>query len=184
VARALVRLLLITLPLACGEGAPPSDPEVRVTVGAVALDESNTPVVLLQEDGGPRMLPIWIGTAEAGSIAAQIEHLVPPRPNFHDLAQRVIQALDARVDRVVVTELRGGTYFALLHLRRDGDTLAIDVRPSDGIAVALRMKAPILVRSSVFDAAGEALDGDEADERRIDTPAPVGNSPATGGVSL
>jgi bifunctional DNase/RNase len=183
-ARALFRLLLISLPLACGEGAPPSDPEVPVTIGMVALDESHSPVVLLEEDGGPRVLPIWIGTAEAGSIAAQIERQTPPRPNSHDLAQRVIQTLDASVDRVVVTELRGGTYFALLHLLRDGQTLAIDVRPSDGIAVALRMKAPILVRASVFDAAGDVFEHEKDEGRRIGTPVPDGNTPATGGVSL
>ena len=183
-ARALLLLLLLILPLACAEETPPADPEIPVKVGTVALDEHNVPVVLLEEDGGPRVLPIWIGAAEAGSIAAQIERQTPPRPNFHDLAQRVIQTLDASVDRVVVTELRGGTYFALLHLRRNGHLLAIDVRPSDGIAVALRTAAPILVRASVFDAAGSALEGDDAEERRIDAPLPDGSDPATDGLSL
>jgi len=183
-ARALVRLLLLCLPLACGEEAPSLDPEVPVKIGTVALDERNIPVVLLEEDGGPRVLPIWIGSAEAGSIAAGIHGEAPPRPNFHDLAQRVIQTLDASVDRVVVTELRGGTYFALLHLRRNGRLLAIDVRPSDGIAVALRTGAPVLVRSSVFDAAGEVIDVGDDEGRRIVAPAPDGNNPATPGVSL
>lgn len=183
-ARALVRLLLLTLPLACGQEPPPADPEIPVTVDTVALDQHNTPVVLLEEDGGPRVLPIWIGTAEAGSIAAEIERRTPPRPNFHDLAQRVIQTLGATVDRVVVTELRDGTYFALLHLRRDGDLLPIDVRPSDGIAVALRMRAPILVRASVFDAAGEVLTAPESGGRRIRAPVPDGSHPATADVSL
>lgn len=182
-ARALVRLSLLCLLLACSPEAPPADPEIPVTVGTVALDERNTPVVLLREDGGSRVLPIWIGTAEAGSIAAEIQHQTPPRPNFHDLAQRVIQTLDASVDRVVVTELRGGTYFALLHLRRNGRVLAIDVRPSDGIAVALRMEAPILVRASVFDAADDVLGGGD-EGRRIHAPAPDGKPPATAGVSL
>ncbi len=183
-ARAFVRIWLLTLPLACGPDAPPADPEIPVTVGSVALDERNTPVLLLEEEGGRRVLPIWIGSAEAGSIAAQIERHTPPRPNFHDLAQRVIQTLDASVDRVVVTELRGGTYFALLHLRRNGRTLAIDVRPSDGIAVALRMEAPILVRASVFDAASKVLDTGEDEGRRIDAPPGDENDPATGDVSL
>lgn len=183
-ARALVRLLLLTLPLACHEQAPAGDPEIPVTVGQVAIDENNSPVVLLEESGGARVLPIWIGTAEAGSIAAQMQRHTPPRPNFHDLAQRVIHTLDASVDRVVVTELRGGTYFALLHLRRGGKLLAIDVRPSDGIAVALRAEAPILVRDSVFAAAGEVLGPEEGEGRRIGAPAPDGNAPATGRVSL
>jgi bifunctional DNase/RNase len=182
-ARTLVRLLLLTFPFACGGEAPPADPEVPVTVAQVALDANASPVILLEERGGPRVLPIWIGTAEAGSIAAQIQRHVPPRPNFHDLAQRVIRTLDAQVDRVVVTELRGGTYFALLHLRRNGKLLTVDVRPSDGIAVALRSDAPILVLDSVFDAAGEVVPGDD-EGRRIGAPAADGRHPATGHVSL
>ena len=88
------------------------------------------------------------------------------------------------VPGIVRHELRGGTYFALLHLRRNGKLLAIDVRPSDGIAVALRSEAPILVRASVFDAAGEVLGPGDDEGQRIGAPAPDGNSPATGGVSL
>ena len=158
---------------------------VEMKVFGLAVDEnSQVPVLVLKDLAEKSVLPIWIGTAEAGSIAAQIERQTPPRPNFHDLAQRVIQTLDASVDRVVVTELRGGTYFALLHLRRNGSLLAIDVRPSDGIAVALRTEAPILVRASVFDAAGSTLEGKDAEERRIDAPRPDGSDPANDGVSL
>lgn len=181
----VVRLLLVILLLACGEEqSQTSDPEIPVTVGTVALDEYHAPVVLLEEKDGPRVLPIWIGAAEASSIADQIEHRIPPRPNTHDMAQRVIDTLEASVDRVVVTELRGSTYYALLHLRSHGRVLAIDVRPSDGIAVALRTRAPILVRASVFDAAGEVLDLGEEEGRPIAAPGLNGNDPATRRLSL
>jgi hypothetical protein len=156
-------LLLLALSLGCSggpSGGPEAD-EVPVHVSSIALDPRNTPVVILEEDGGPRMLPIWVGGAEATSIATQIQHEPSPRPNFHDLAQRLIEKLDARVTRVVVTELRGGTYYAILALRTKDRVIEIDVRPSDGIAVALRAHAPILVRASVFDDAGDVLRGED-----------------------
>lgn len=159
-------LVLLALLAACGAPRRSSDDEVLVRVDTVFLDERHMPVVLLQEEHGPRALPIWIGTAEASSIASQINNQRPPRPNFHDLAQRVIQKLDAEVERVVVTELRGGTYYAELTLRSGGRRIDIDVRPSDGIAVALRTRAPILVRASVFEAAGREVAGGE-EEREI-----------------
>ena len=155
--RPWIPLLLLLLPLACGAPAPPEDDDVQVRVETVALDDHNTPVVLLEEEGGPRILPIWIGTAEATSIAIQINNQRPPRPNFHDLAKNVIQSLDGEVVRVVVTELRQGTYYAVLSLRANGRLVEIDVRPSDGIALALRAEAPILVRASLFDSAGGVL---------------------------
>jgi bifunctional DNase/RNase len=172
----------IALAVGCGEPTPPADPEIRVRVHMVALDENDSPVVILEEEKGSRLLPIWIGTAEATSIAAQINNRPPPRPNFHDLARSVIQELEAEVERVVVTELRGGTYYALLSLLRDGRRFDIDVRPSDGIAVALRAQAPILVRASVFARAeGSTVSG--GDERSIrwlpPLPPAAGSEPAT-----
>jgi bifunctional DNase/RNase len=177
----------IALSLGCGEAAPPADPEIRVRVQMVALDEHDSPVVILEEEDGSRLLPIWIGTAEASSIAAQINNRPPPRPNSHDLARSLIQELEAKVERVVVTELRGGTYYALLSLLRDGRRFDIDVRPSDGIAVALRAHAPILVRASVFARAGEpAVAG--GDERSIHwlppSPPASGRQPATPQLEL
>ena len=161
-ARSVAWCLLLSLPLACAQAKPPPEPEIPVRVGTVAIDQRNAPVVILEEKNGPRVLPIWIGTAEASSIASQINDRPPPRPNFHDMARRVIQQLDAEVERVVVTELRQGTYYALLSLRANGRLIEIDVRPSDGIALALRTEAPILVRASVFEEAGEALEMEES----------------------
>jgi bifunctional DNase/RNase len=170
--------------LAAGCAPEPGTPEteIRVRVGTVALDHQNAPVVILEEEGGPRILPIWVGSAEATSIAAQLNHQEAPRPNSHDMAKRVIQQLDARLERVVVTKLEAGTYFAILHLRAGGRAVEIDVRPSDGIAVALRMQAPILVRASVFDQAGELVEGE--DGRSIGWAAPSAAVPATPVVNL
>ena len=174
--RSVAWCLLLSLPLACAQAKPPPEPEISVRVGTVAIDQRNAPVVILEEENGPRVLPIWIGTAEASSIASQINDQPPPRPNFHDMARRVIQQLDAEVERVVVTELHEGTYYALLSLRANGRLIEIDVRPSDGIALALRTEAPILVRASVFDEAGEALEMEESG-RPIGWPPRAAQSP-------
>jgi bifunctional DNase/RNase len=166
-ARRVGALLFGLLLVACGGDRRPAEVEVPVRVGSLALDASHTPVVILEEENGSRVLPIWIGTAEAHSIASQIQQRRSRRPNFHDLAKQLIQQLDAEVVRVVVTDLRQGTFYALLTLRTSERTVEIDVRPSDGIAVALRTSAPILVRASVFDRAGETLDEEEPEGEPI-----------------
>lgn len=175
-ARRPTGLLLLALALGCGgtEVPPPPSDEVLVHVGAVILAHVETPVVILEEENGPRALPIWIGRAEALSIASQISRQPPPRPNFHDMAQRLLQQLEADVERVVVTQLRNGTYYAILHLRANERHIEIDVRPSDGIAMALRTEAPILVRASVFEEAGEVLRGQDPEDpgRPIELPIP------------
>ena len=143
---------LVALPSACGDEAPDAaSPEVRVRVDRVVIDENDAPVVVLEEEAGTRFLPIWIGSAEARSIALEMEALHPPRPNSHDLARDVIHGLDAEVERVVVTELRDGTYYASLHLQSEGRLVRIDARPSDAIAIALRAHAPIFVREPLFE---------------------------------
>jgi bifunctional DNase/RNase len=152
----LLSLALAASLCACRAATPPGEGDVPVRVGSVAVDQTNAPVVLLEETDGARVLPIWIGSAEAISIASHMNNEPPPRPNFHDLAQRVIRELDAEVERVVVTELRESTYYATLTLRSGERRIEIDVRPSDGIAVALRARAPILVRASVFESAARS----------------------------
>jgi hypothetical protein len=150
-------LLLLALALGCADAGPAGDPrDVQVRVRTVGFDANHVPVVILEEQDGPRMLPIWIGAAEAGSIAAELHRRPPPRPNFHDFAKRVIQSVNAEVVRVVVTEIREGTYYATLWLRASGEVIEIDARPSDAIAMALRMHAPILVREPLFEEADEA----------------------------
>lgn len=137
--------------LACQPSDSPRDPNVPVRVGVVAVDEHDLPVVVLEEEDGPRWLPIWIGVSEARSIAREMEQAPVVRPNTHDLAERLIRDLSGELEHVVVTELQGGTYFARLVLRSRGSTLDIDARPSDAIAIALRADVPIFVRSSLLD---------------------------------
>jgi hypothetical protein len=145
--------LPLALAACAGEDA---NPEVAVRVSEVRVDErSQSPVVVLEELTGPRRLPIWIGFAEAQSIAAELEDVHPPRPNTHDLAKRVIDQLEGAVERVVVTRISEGVYYALLVIRSGERLLEIDARPSDAIAIALRYEAPLFVREVVFGGAEE-----------------------------
>ena len=169
-------VLLAGVLAGCDEPPLEEDGAVPVRVGKVALDSNRVPVLVLEEEGGPRWLPIWIGSAEAQSIASEIEKSTPLRPNSHDLAKRVIQELHAEVIRVLVTELRGGTYYATLAIRARGDLVEIDARPSDAIAIALRLEAPILVREALFDEAGRVSEPDES-EQSVRWPAPRGPHP-------
>jgi bifunctional DNase/RNase len=126
---------------------------------------SNQPIVLLKETEGTRYLPIWIGAAEATAIAFALEGVEPQRPLTHDLLKLSLEALDARVQRVVVTEMRDGIYFADLVLSRDGTEIAVSSRPSDAIALAARTAAPIFVAPAVLDESGvEIRDEEEEDE--------------------
>jgi hypothetical protein len=142
--------LAVSTPLACARAEPAAEHDVAVRVERVGLDTNDLPVVLLGERDGSRWLAIWIGTAEAESIAMSIDEVASPRPNSHDLARNVIDGLRAEVERVVVTDLRGGTYYATLALRTGSRRVEIDARPSDAIAIALRTRAPIFVRDHLF----------------------------------
>ena len=137
--------------VACARGERVSEHDVAVRVERVGLDANNMPVVLLEEKGGSRWLPIWIGSAEAQSIAISIEELDSPRPNSHDLARSVIDELHGKLERVVVTDLRDSTYYATLTIRSGSRRVEIDARPSDAIAIALRSGAPIFVRDHLFE---------------------------------
>ncbi len=140
--------------------------EVAVHVDRVAFDRgSGSPVVLLEEDSGSRVLPILIPVAAAHSIASEMSHITPTRPNTHDLTKRLLDRLQGRVERVIVTELRDGTFYALIVVGFDGRTIEVDARPSDAIAIALRAGAPLFVRESVFEEAGEEPAQDAADVR-------------------
>ena len=151
VCRALL-LLLWMVPVACHPLSSDTPVDIQVRVGSVGLDPiTETPVVVLKESAGDRALPIWIGVSEARSIAIEMEELHPPRPNTHDLAKRLLGELDATLERVVVTELERGTYFAVMVVRGGGQRLEIDARPSDAIAIALRVEAPVFVRETLFE---------------------------------
>ena len=129
---------------------------IEVAVARLGVDSgSNSYVVILRERDGERVLPIWIGAPEAEAILLEINHVKKERPLTHDLCKALVQALGARVDRVLVTRVQQGTYFAEVHLVRDGEHLRVDARPSDSIALALRARAPIFV------SAGLLADGDD-----------------------
>lgn len=142
-----------------------SDPVEMELVGVRIELPSNTPILLLREMGGSLFLPIWIGTAEATAIALAIEGVEPQRPMTHDLLRLVTEGLGAGVDRVVVTDLRGGTFYADLVISREGEEVKISSRPSDAIALAARTSAPVFASREVLDEVGvEIRDEDQEDE--------------------
>ena len=123
---------------------------------------TNTPILLLKEHGGDRYLPIWINTPEATAIALAQDGVAPQRPLTHDLMTAVIEELGATVSEVVVTELRGGTFYADLTLSINGDIHTISSRPSDAVAIAVRADAPVFAEREVLDEAGVVI-SDETD---------------------
>jgi bifunctional DNase/RNase len=132
--------------------APGSATLVEMTIKGLMVDPiTNMPIIILRDRDGQRVLPIWVGMYEANAIALQIENIQTPRPMTHDLLRNVIQDLQAVVDRVVVCDLKENTFYALIHLTTPSGPVAIDARPSDAIALALRTRAPILVEAHVID---------------------------------
>lgn len=124
---------------------------VRVKVARVTLDTATSRfVVILKDQNQNRWLPIVVGSTEAQAIALQLENIQPPRPLTHDLVKNLLDALNVRVARIVVNDLRENTYFALIGLQNDGAVNDIDARPSDAIALALRMDSPIFVEEDVM----------------------------------
>jgi bifunctional DNase/RNase len=129
---------------------------------------TNMPIVILRDGDNQRTLPIWVGPVEANAIALQIENVTTARPMTHDLLNNVLADLGADLQRVVISDLREGTFFAYLELERDGEAVFIDSRPSDAIALSLRARAPVFVDSRVLQEA-KASDAttDEADRERL-----------------
>ena len=129
---------------------------------------TNLPIVILKDKLGERVLPIWVGVFEANAIALQIENIATPRPMTHDLLRNVIMDLEGQVDRIVVSDLKDNTFYAVIHLTVRGERVAIDARPSDAIALALRTRSPILVDEGVIDHARTVDFGSErADNDRL-----------------
>ncbi|MBZ5560558.1 MAG: bifunctional nuclease family protein [Acidobacteriia bacterium] len=126
--------------------------QIEMTLKGLMVDPiTNMPIVILRDREGQKVLPIWVGIFEANAIALQIENIPTPRPMTHDLLRNVIEDLKASVQKVVVCDLQENTFYALIYLSRNGDTMAIDARPSDAIALALRTRAPIFVEDTVID---------------------------------
>ncbi len=125
--------------------------EVEMKIRGLMMDPvTNMPIVILKDSGGDAVLPIWVGIYEANAIALEIEKVTTPRPMTHDLIKNVLTGLDAQVKKVVVTELRDDTFFAVIWLEREGRIISVDSRPSDALAVALRLDCPIFVDDEVL----------------------------------
>src|SRR5256712_3976424 len=117
--------------------------EVEMKIRGLMLDPvTNTPIVILKDSGGDTVLPIWVGVYEANAIALEMEKVSTPRPMTHDLIKNVLTGLETHVHKVVVTELREDTFFAVIWLERGGEVVSIDSRPSDALALALRRDCP------------------------------------------
>ncbi|OFW12193.1 MAG: hypothetical protein A3F69_04345 [Acidobacteria bacterium RIFCSPLOWO2_12_FULL_66_10] len=126
--------------------------QIEMSIKGLMVDPiTNMPIVILRDKDGQKMLPIWVGIFEANAIALQIENIETPRPMTHDLLRNVIQDLKASVQKVVICDLQENTFYALIYLDVNSATVAIDARPSDAIALALRSRAPIFVEDTVID---------------------------------
>jgi bifunctional DNase/RNase len=136
---------------------------VEVRVQSLGLDRSNnTPVVILQELGGERVLPIWIGPAEASAIAMQLAEMEFSRPLTHDLLVSILGGLGGSLQKVVITRVEKSTYYAELIIQRNGEVLSVDARPSDSIAVALRVDARIFAQDELLERASIEITEDES----------------------
>lgn len=139
--------------------------EIEVKIRALMMDpNSGTPIIILKDVNSETMIPIWVGAYEANAIALEIEKISPQRPLTHDLLRNLIVEMGASVERVVVTELRDNTFFAVIEMRTgDGTQMMLDSRPSDAIALALRADCPIFVDMSVIRASRNSVTlGEEA----------------------
>ena len=143
--------------------------EIEMTIKGLMIDPiTNMPIIVLRDGEGERILPIWVGVFEANAIALQIENVRTPRPMTHDLLRSVIENLSARVERVVVCELKENTFYAKIHLLSGEDAHTIDARPSDAIALALRTSSPIFVDEAVIqNAKGVDASTDSMDVERV-----------------
>jgi bifunctional DNase/RNase len=142
--------------------------EIEMKIRGLMMDPvTQLPIVILKDVGSETLLPIWVGVFEANAIALEIEKVATPRPMTHDLIRNVLSGLDTFVHRVVVTELRADTFYAVIWLERNGKIISVDSRPSDALALALRADCPIYVDEEVIrtskssNAESERLSNDE-----------------------
>jgi bifunctional DNase/RNase len=142
--------------------------EIEMKIRGLMMDPvTQLPIVILKDVGSETLLPIWVGVFEANAIALEIEKVATPRPMTHDLIRNVLSGLDTFVHRVVVTELKADTFYAVIWLERNGKIISVDSRPSDALALALRADCPIYVDEEVIrtskstNAESERLSADE-----------------------
>lgn len=143
--------------------------QIEMTIKGLMVDPiTNMPIIILRDRDGQRVLPIWVGIFEANAIALQMENIATPRPMTHDLLRNVIQDLSGTVRKIVVSDLKDNTFYALIYVETPNETVAVDARPSDAIALALRTQAPIFVEESVIDNAKTVdFTTDKADSERL-----------------
>src|SRR6202140_4505273 len=142
--------------------------EVEMKIRGLMMDPvSNMPIVLLRDSGSDTVLPIWVGIYEANAIALEIEKVSTPRPMTHDLIKNVLTGLDAHVHKIVVTELKEDTFYAVIWMEREGRVISVDSRPSDALALALRVDCPIFVEEEVLKTSKKAANASETTSEEL-----------------
>ncbi|HEX9124327.1 MAG TPA: bifunctional nuclease family protein [Actinomycetota bacterium] len=139
---------------------------IEMSLAGVRIElPTNQPIVLLREAEGERFLPIWIGQAEAAAIALAMQGVVTPRPMTHDLLKNILEEMAVQVQSIVITELREGTFYATIHMQRNGASFEISSRPSDAIALAVRIQCKIFANEEVLNEASILIpSGDDEEE--------------------
>jgi uncharacterized protein len=143
------------------DGEVPMEVEMRIR-GLLMDPVTNTPIVILKDANSDTVLPIWVGVYEANAIALEIEKVSTPRPMTHDLIKNVLSGLDAHVHKVVVTELKEDTFYAVIWMEREGRVISVDSRPSDALALALRVDCPIFVEEEVLKSSNKTRSATDA----------------------
>ena len=143
--------------------------QIEMTIKGLMVDPvTNMPIVVLRDESGEQSLPIWVGVFEANAIALQIENVTPPRPMTHDLLRNVISNFKGTVEKVVISELKESTFYSFVCIRIGSQVSVVDSRPSDAIALALRVGAPIFAEESVVtDAKNAELSPDKGNSERL-----------------
>ncbi|MFY9724598.1 MAG: bifunctional nuclease family protein [Bryobacteraceae bacterium] len=140
--------------------------EVEMKIRGLMMDPvTNMPIVILRDVSGNSVLPIWVGVYEANAIALEIEKVSTPRPMTHDLIKSLLLGLNTALRKVVVSELKDDTFYAVIWLDRDGETISVDSRPSDALALALRLDCPIYVEETVLKSSSKATNAADKDNK-------------------
>jgi len=140
--------------------------EVEMKIRGLMMDPvTNMPIVILRDVSGNSVLPIWVGVYEANAIALEIEKVSTPRPMTHDLIKSLLLGLNTAMRKVVVSELKDDTFYAVIWLDRDGETISVGSRPSDALALALRLDCPIYVEETVLKSSSKAANASDKDNK-------------------
>jgi uncharacterized protein len=138
---------------------------IKMSVKNLTLDPmTNMPIIILKNEEGDLVVPIWVGVFEANAIVLELEKIPTPRPLTHDLIKEILNQLDAKIVRILITDLKDGTYYAVLEIKSGKKTISVDARPSDAIALALRFDAPIFVHQDVIEKSKATDHGKDQEE--------------------